>query len=425
MFDAKTQARIDSVRTIPISTVYPVRDNGTSDCPVCGGKGKFYVKHRWARCFRPTCDLSISNGGKALDIIGLYRFKHNLYGKGSFFKAIEALEKSAGIEYGEDNLVYSVCEDASDIYHSELHSSYGAEARHYLIKRGLDPAIIDTLRIGYARHDSILQQYGMDTTSLTLYGLHSKGREVFSNRIVFPVRDMGGAVKCFTGRYIGAIPQTENGDMFPRWKHSLSTMESISDYMGLEENIPIYKDDYVIVTEGYIDCLTLYQLGLQSVCIFGLHGLTKHINKLRKFRKVYAAFDIDRFPDDHPLFPKEYKSWRLVLPQLMDMQILLPDTDIRLFFIPGEGTNGENSFLCKDVNEWITQASPSKKEVLHLLDKSKKLSQYMIDTKGPDLHHHESLLRLLLSKGEDYSCLEQYIPEDFSPLDYAVALLTR
>lgn len=430
MFDAKTQKRIDNIRSsIPVSAIYPgVKNNGTSDCPVCGGRGKFYVRQGWARCFRPSCDLTISSSGKSLDVIGLHRFKHNLYGKGSFFKAIEALEKETGIDYLGDNCstTYRVCEEASNIYNSEIQSRYGTEARDYLINRGIDLTLIDTLSIGYSRHDSILQQYGMDVTSLTMYGLYSKGREVFSNRVVFPVRDLSGAVRHFTGRHIGSIPKTRDGeDLFPRWKHSLATIGSINDYVGLEENISTYSDEYVVITEGYMDALSLYQLGIQTLCLFGLYGLTKHIGKLRKFKHIYAAFDIDRFEDDHPLFPKEYKSWRLILPQLIDLQVMLPDSSIKLFFVPGEVSNAGGSSLCKDVNEWVVANSPSKEEVMFLLSNSPSLTDYMVSSKGPDLHYHESLLRLLISTGKDYSVLSQYIPNHMSALDYAVALLTR
>lgn len=426
MFSAETQARIDRIRSIPISSIYPgVKDSGTSDCPVCGSRNKFYVKSGWARCFRPGCELTISSDGKSLDIIGLFRFKNGLYGKGSFFKAIKALEEENCISTNNNVVENKTLEEAAQIYNCELSSRYGHHAREYLKRRGIDSNLIDVLSIGYSRHDSILSQYGLE--NLDSYGLYSKGKEVFNNRIVFPVKDLSGCVRHFTARYIGDIPKDEKGeDMFPRWKHSLSTSKgSITDLMGLEENIPSYKDDYVVITEGFMDCLSLYQLGIQSLCIFGLYGITKHINKLRKFKNIYAAFDIDRFSDDHPHFPKEYKSWRVVLPQLVDLQILMPDTNINLWFIPGEGSNLSGSYTCKDINEWVLCSSPTKDEVLALLKASPSLVDYMVNTKGPDLQHHESLIRLLISTGRDYSCLEKFIPDSFSHLDYAAAILTR
>lgn len=430
MFDPKTQAIIDSIRsTVTISSVLPgVKDSGSSDCPFCGGRGKFFVKKGWARCFRPSCELS----QKSFDVIGLYRYKHKLIGnKGSFFKALEEMSKSYSLPCSsflndENEKLLSVIQKASSFYNYEINSRFGKEALLYLKNRSIDLSLVDMLQIGYARNDFILRSYGLNEKDLELAGLFNGVSESFSNRIVFPIRSISGDIVAFTGRYIGSIPEVNKEPLFPRWKHSsVQERPGVSSYLGLEENIPNYSEEYVVLTEGYVDCLSLYQLGIQSLCMFGLHGLHKHIHKLKKFKKIYCSFDIDTFDKTHQLFPNEYKSWRVVIPQLIDAQVMLPSSVIYVHFIPGEVSSNKGSFICKDINDWVIASNPSKMEVMDRLSKSKSLLNYLIETQGPNLQYHESLLRLCLSTNSDYSCLEKFIPDGMSSLDYAVALMTR
>lgn len=428
MFDSVTQEKIDYIKSsVSISDVLPgVKDNGTSNCPFCHGRGKLYVKNGWARCFKASCELN----QKAYDVIGLYKLKNGLRGKASFFKALDELTGNRTfLESTNEQSGY--LDQIANTWNFELYSKYGKQARDYLRIRGVSQELIELLKIGYARNDSILQSYGFSNKDLEDKGLFSYGKEVFSNRLTFPIRDVHGSIKCFTGRYVGAIPLDANEEpLSPRWKHSLSyknNTASVSNYLGLEENINSYNSEYLVITEGYMDCLSLYQLGIQSCCLFGLYGLAKHINKFKKFRKVYCAFDIDTFDKDHPLFPNEYKSWRVVIPQLIDVQILCPDTTFYTFFLPGEGvSNDGSSYIAKDVNEWLTQSKETdRNKVLSLIKDSPSITQHLIDSRGMYLQHHESLLRLCISTGYDYSILDRFIPESMSKLDYAVAILSR
>lgn len=425
MFGPQIQEKIDLIRrTISISDVFPgVKDKGTSDCPFCKGRNKFYVKNGWGRCFRPSCDLNT----KSLDVIGLYRYKNDLYGKGSFFKALDSIQEeySLPVPVQKEEILESILEKVSSIYNFEINSRYGKEAMSYLISRGIDKTMIDILQIGFARNDSILRTYGLEVEDLRLAGLIQDQSESFSNRLIFPIRSLSGDIKHLTGRYLGPIPQVDGDDIYPRWKHSLSNSTGVTDYMGLEENLQSYKSDYIVLTEGYIDAISLYQLGIQSCCIFGLYGIHKHLSKLRRFKDVYCAFDVDTFSKDHPLFPNEFKSWRVVLPQLVDMQILCPSSTFHVFLLPSEVSNSKGSFICKDINEWVLASNPNKEVIMEQLVSSPSILQYLMSVQGPNLQYHESLLRLCISTNTDYSSLAAFIPNGMSSLDYAVALLTR
>jgi hypothetical protein len=416
-------------RTIPISSIYPgVRDSGSSTCPICGARGKFYVRGGWAKCFRSTCDLTLFHNNKAVDVIGLYRYKENLYEKGSFYIAMDRLEgvdKQAEINTATSRR-HQLLEECIEVYRSELLSKKGEAVRKYLASRGFLKESIELLGIGMASHSGVLGEYGIDRTLLEEEGLINYGKEVMSNRIIFPVRDSSGSLVHLTGRYIGPIPNDKDGDIYPKWKHtSCLTNPAIGNYLALEETLRGNRDNYVVLTEGYADALSLYQIGIPTVGSFGLNGLTKHIDKFRHLKEVICIYDIDTFPIDHPTYPLEYKSWRVVLPQLLDIQILLPDTKISLFFIQGEGKHLDKPYQVKDINEWLIATSPTKDEVLREIGSNKKdLVEYLITKMGPDIKQHELLIKLCISTGRGMSLLESYIPSNYSPLSYALTVMT-
>lgn len=420
------KARAERIRrSVPISSIYPgVRDSGSSTCPVCGSRGKFYAKGGWAKCFRTTCDLSLFHNGKSMDVIALYRYRENLYQKGSFYLAMDALEGDTGPVIEQANRRHELLESVVDVYRSELWSKRGDKARSYLRNRGFLDQTLEVLGIGLATYSGVLGEYGIDRVALEEEGLIAFGKEVMDNRIIFPVRDTSGFLTHLTGRYLGAIPTIDGEPLYPKWKHTSHELSSIGNYLALEETLRGSRESYVVLTEGYADALCLYQMGIPTVGSFGLQGLTRHIDKLSSLKEVICIYDIDTFDSDHPLYPLEYKSWRVVLPQLVDMQILLPKVRFSLFFIKGEGKEGDGLYQVKDINEWILKCGKTKDEVLNEISLNKKdLVSYIIQKLGPDMRQHEMLIRLCLSTNRGSDLLETYIPKECSSLSYAMAVL--
>jgi hypothetical protein len=420
--------RAERIRlSIPISSIYPgVKDSGSSTCPICGSRGKFYSKGGWVKCFKTTCDLSLFHGGKSVDVIGLYRYRENLYGKGSFYMAMDALEGKEERAIKEESIDkrHLLLQEVVDIYRSELLSKRGDKARSYLRSRGFLDQTLEVLSIGLATHSGVLGEYGLDREELEREGLMSYGKEVMDNRIIFPIRNKQGLLTHLTGRYLGAIPEKGGEPIYPKWKHTSGGISPIGNYLALEETIRGSRESYVVLTEGYADALCLYQMGIPTLGSFGLNGLTKHIDKLSHLEEVICIYDIDTFSSDHPLYPLEYKSWRVVLPQLVDMQILLPHVRFSLFFIKGEGKIGDSLYQVKDINEWLLATHLTKEDFLEEVNRDKKdLVSYLIHKLGPDIRQHEMLLRLCLSVGRGSEALEKYIPQNYSPISYAMTVL--
>jgi hypothetical protein len=368
-----------------------------------------------------------------MDVIALYRYKENLYGKGSYFIALDALDPTSPdrerLHIEEKDKRHKLLEECMEVYISELNSSKGLKAREYLEARGFNKTLVDMMGIGLASHSGILLEYGLDKNQLEDQRLISYEKEVMDKRIIFPVRDTSNRLVHFTGRYLGDIAKDKEGEpLYPKWKHTLSVDDypSIGSYLALEELIPSYKGDQLFLTEGYADALCMYSKGIECVGSFGLNGLGKHANKMSKFNELIAIYDIDHFDEDHPTYPLEYKSWRVVLPQLVDMQILNPMLTISLFFIKGEGKNKSGSlYKCKDINDWLLAADPSKEEILAEIDKDKVgLVTYMINKNGSDMQCHEELIRLCVSTGKGANELERYVPPSYSALTYAMRIMS-
>jgi hypothetical protein len=399
---------------LKLSDICPeIKDYGTSTCPFCGGVGKGYSNHNRYRCYRQTCISNIPEP-RSYNPIDLYRLKHNLLDKKDFIKALNALSlEHLGHSFNatpQQSDRSKLLEQIVEIYNTEIRTRAGNKAIQFLRARGFKDELIDMLSIGYASSSFTLRQYGLSTNELSQYGLISNGNEVFNDRIIYPVRDRYNHIQHLTGRSLSTNP---------KWKHSTTDQGvGINKYLALEENISTYGSD-VMLCEGYHDTLALYGLGINSLGTFGLYGINNHIDKLRHFTDITAVYDIDCYPEDDPHKPKEYKSWSVVLPQLIDLQLLCPRMNIYLFFIPY--TIGEGGKPCKDINDWLLVTKENPRSYINQY--RVKLVDYCIDKYAMNLHDHRLLIDLCTSVGYGLDKLVNYIPSHLDPLSYAVKIL--
>jgi DNA primase catalytic core, N-terminal domain len=401
---------------------------GSNNCPYCGRPSFSYHAKGLGWCFSTKCP----SHGKVIDIIHHYRWINNLWGKGSFYRALEDLEEKYGLITINERIdaKASLLEEVMKVYQSSLYGGEGVHALNYLIGRGWSDITIKKVGIGYAPNPHTLLRYGLDASALSALGLHSDGRDYFSKRVVFPIRDIRGKVIHITGRYLYNIPVGDNGDpLFPKWKHTKGVgLTSISHYLVGEENISSYRESprgSVYLTEGYPDTLTLYNIGLPALGTLGLQGLLHHTHKLEGLSEVTCMYDCDTFPDDHPNYPGEYKSWRVVIPQLIELQTLLPSVDIYICMVPSEGYHCITGvpFTCKDINEFCVGTGANGRYFSQMVrERRVLLVEYLIGKYGQDLSWHRKLTQLVVSTGKGKELLESYIPRSITPLEYALLI---
>lgn len=410
---------------VKIIDIFP-ESNSTHTCPACNKRGKFYqiAGGKLAKCYSSSC---IFNNPK--NVINSFRWQSGLEQKSDFITAIQELEVKFNIS--NINLVpqrSKLLEECLDIYQDYLWSSSGKDALNYLINRGFLPDIIKQEKIGYAPHQSCLREYDVDILGLKREGLLVDNKEVFFKRVILPIRNIRGNLVHYTGRYIGEIPKDSKGDdLLGRYKEtkSITHIPSSKSLLAFEDRLSNYLKytDTLVIAEGYLDALSLIQLGIPTVASFGLEKINSHYSKFSKFNNLIFMFDNDTYSNDHPTQPLEYKSWIRILPQLIELQTSLPTINFYTCLVP----NMTNNKRTKDINDWVNLGNISSSQAkLYIETNKKELVTTLISKWGGNIENHLSLLRLIKTVNKDglKEELNKYIDPSTSILDYALNLVS-
>ena len=232
------------------------------------------------------------------------------YDRLEFVDAVEDLAKRLGLDVpreggrGPDRQdgadLYAALDAAQKYFQRELANS--DVAKRYLEKRGLDAATIETFGIGWAPDgwNGLIDALGKDDARridlLDKAGLLSKndsGRtyDKFRARVMFPIHDRRGRVIAFGGRVIGK-------DDGPKYLNSPETalFHKGRELYGLWHARQAHsKVPRLIVVEGYMDVVSLWQYGITTaVATLGTATTPEHAELLfRNAADVYFCFDGD------------------------------------------------------------------------------------------------------------------------------------
>lgn len=237
----------------------------------------------------------------------------------SFFESVAILATRAGIElptvtsgYDEaktklKNEVYKLNLDAAEFYHQNLYKPTSKTAQEYIKKRKLDNNTLKSFLIGYAGTSNELLSYlkskGYSEEVMLASALIGKSREgrlydKFRNRIMFPIQDIRNRVIAFGGRN---VVQKEKYDAFdPKY---LNSPENIvyskgRNLFGLNvakrhaQNGMLKR---LLIVEGYMDAISLYQRGITNVVASLGTALTDNQGRLlrRNAEQVILGYDSD------------------------------------------------------------------------------------------------------------------------------------
>ncbi|MFH1613450.1 MAG: DNA primase [bacterium] len=289
-------------------------------------------------------------GGNAINFIMLYN-------KINFPEAIELLAERLNIKISkidskqeeknkEKEEIFEINKYAKEFYKKCLNDTIiGKKAYEYINSRNLKKEVIEKFELGYASNISIFKKAQTDGYSINI--LNKSGLIVFRdteqkffydrfcNRIIFPLHNLSGKICGFGGRILDKS--------LPKYLNSPETIcYSKSHYLyGLyfakEE---ICKQKCLIIVEGYMDLLRLYQVGiLNAVAISGTSLTEGHIKLIKRFTdKIIIIYDGDEagksatFRGLDLLISKNMETKIVVLPQNTD-----PDNFIE--------KNGKEEFL--------------------------------------------------------------------------------
>ncbi len=193
-------------------------------------------------------------------------------------------------------------EFANRFYHSALTSQQGGYARDYLKQRGgLDENIIQQYQIGFAPgtgtalYDAAppkdLKAPLIETRTVSdQYG--RPPRDLFRNRVMFPIRNTRGKTIAFGGRTLGddkaKYINSPESDVFHK---------SREIYGLFEARQAIRQLDKLLVVEGYMDVIALAQHGIHYA-VATLGGTATNQDSLtallRHVRHIVFCFDGDQ-----------------------------------------------------------------------------------------------------------------------------------
>ncbi|MBQ6174775.1 MAG: DNA primase [Clostridia bacterium] len=202
------------------------------------------------------------------------------------------------------NRLLALNREAARIFHEQLFTDAGAPMLEYLRKRGVSDAAIRKFGLGAATSswDQLYQTLRLkDFTEeeLRLAGLcvvdeaHDgkprRVRDMFRQRVIYPIIDQYGNVLAFGGRCMdGRQPKYLNTSDTPVFNKRLGVYAAnlLRKERGLER---------VILVEGYMDVVALTQFGVRGVCATLGTALTpEQARLLKRFApKVYLAYDGD------------------------------------------------------------------------------------------------------------------------------------
>ena len=189
---------------------------------------------------------------------------------------------------------------AGEHYATRLKES--PRAIDYLKRRGLDGRIARQFGLGYApdgwrslasafaRYDDpVLVEAGLVIVQGEEEG-SQKRYDRFRDRIMFPIRSVGGEVIGFGGRVI------DQGE--PKYLNSPETPVFVKgqELYGLYEGrTAIREQGHALVVEGYMDVVALAQSGVgQAVATLGTACTAEHVRKLLRFTDhIVFSFDGD------------------------------------------------------------------------------------------------------------------------------------
>lgn len=229
-----------------------------------------------------------------------------------FREALKLLAERAGVELSnwrvdknaktEKDKILETLEQAALFFEKMLSSNIPAQ--EYLKKRGISADSIKNWNLGYAPAEwrslyTYLSQLGYTAEILVKAGLvklvaSSAGKspyDVFRDRLIFPLRNVGGDIIAFSGRALAK--ETE-----PKYLNSPDTAVFTKHEVlyGLDKaKDKIRRKDYAVLVEGQMDLVMSHQAGIDNAIASSGTAFTQtHLERLKRFSsRIILAFDGD------------------------------------------------------------------------------------------------------------------------------------
>ena len=227
----------------------------------------------------------------------------------TFKDAVEQLAERANIQLpvlnnNADNAreelkakVYKVNEFTAEFYHQNLYKPTAKIAQEYVKKRKMNRDTLEAYQIGYSgKFDELyqaLKKQGFAEKEILESGLVNKndnGKYIdrYRNRLMFPICDVRGKVIAFGGRVLD--------DSKPKYINSPENIVYSKGRHLFGLNVAKkYSKEKIIIVEGYMDVISLYQRGIMNVVGALGTALTEQQGWLlrKSTEQIILGFDAD------------------------------------------------------------------------------------------------------------------------------------
>ncbi len=227
----------------------------------------------------------------------------------NFKETLELLAERANIELpkldnNEDDKiarlkskVYEINQIAAEFYHENLYKPTAKPAQEYVKKRKLDNRTLKAFLIGYAGNFDelyrLLKSKGyteeeMLASSLIKKTQDGKFMDSFRKRLMFPIQDVRDKVIAFGGRVLD--------DSKPKYINSPENIVYSKGRHLFGLNVAKRNETkQIVIVEGYMDAISLYQRGITNVVASLGTALTEAQGRLlrRHSEKIILGYDAD------------------------------------------------------------------------------------------------------------------------------------
>lgn len=201
-------------------------------------------------------------------------------------------------QYLKDRM-YKINAETAIFYHERLYKPLAKIAQDYVKQRKLDNNTLKAFKIGYSGEYNelykMLKVKGFKDEEILATGLVNKTEkgeyiDRFRKRLMFPIMDVSGRVIAFGGRKL------ENNEKMAKYINSNENLVYSKKKHLFALNLAKQSDSKkIILVEGYMDAISLYQRGFNNVVASLGTALTEEQGRLlRKYsEQVILSYDSD------------------------------------------------------------------------------------------------------------------------------------
>lgn len=270
-------------------------------------------------------------------------------------------EGGGGISKRKRDRLYSLMREAASFYHKSLVGDAGKAARDYLENRGISRPTLTSFGLGFAPGNALidrLRDMGYSNDEMLDAGVAGTGKsgrlyDVLGGRLIVPIINNLKQVIAFGGRVL------EKGEQ-PKYRNTKETVifDKSRELFGqhtIKKAMIEGAVDSVIMVEGYMDVISLYQAGIKNcMASMGTALTVQQARLLKRYAdKVYISYDGD--------FAGQKATMR-------GLDILYGEgLSVKVVSVPGG----------KDPDEYVREFG--KRGYMDLLSQAKPLFEYKLD----------------------------------------------